>query len=140
MLHLRIREDFVHTVDRTARDARLLEPLDPVRGRLLAARSELLRLLRGGSVAEAERSDAEAALREVEARLSHLRLSLEGGLGDEIVVIDGRQEVTAGLGYDVPLDPGEHELRALRAGRVLVERGFVTREGELLRLEIVLPR
>jgi hypothetical protein len=107
-------------------------------GRLIAAESLLARVLATYTLTADERARAEAEHSGLHARIPHLRLLASGAQGDERVLLDGAPEPSALAGYDVPLDPGEHQLQVERAGRVLSKQHFHAAEGELVRLSLEL--
>jgi hypothetical protein len=109
-------------------------------GKLVVAHAQLQRVLALYALTAEERARAEAELRSVAARLAHLRVIASGAHGHENVSIDGVLEPSALAGYDVPLDPGEHQLQITRAERVLEARSFHASEGELVRVTLELPR
>jgi hypothetical protein len=88
----------------------------------------------------AEESARASALRQqITAKLAQLRLSLTGSTSErDAVWIDGVLEPTAGRGYDLPLDPGQHHLEVRQNERVVLERTIELNPGQLLRLELEL--
>jgi hypothetical protein len=116
-----------------------LAEAERAQGKLRAAAQELRHFL---AVAPAGEGDEQAKLaaqhklEDVERRIAHLRLELRGARGDERVELDGALEPAALLGYDVPLDPGDHELVLRRADQPLSTRSFHAGDGELVRLAL----
>ncbi len=62
------------------------------------------------------RAGAEQALADVEARIPHLTLSIDGLDDGDSISIDGSEYPRAALDAEWPLNPGEHELEVLRGG------------------------
>ena len=108
-------------------------------GKLLMAHAQLTRVFATYALTAEERPRVEAELKSVAARLAHLRLIANGAQEQDHVLIDAAREPSALAGYDVPLDPGEHQLQVVRGERVLAERSFHAGEGELVRLTVELP-
>ena len=74
------------------------------------------------------RHDAERELAEVEARIPHATIAIEGGaLGDE-VRLDGAVLMPAALASPLPLNPGSHLLLVMRDGREVARRAFDANE------------
>ena len=108
-------------------------------GRLSLAARDLRRYLADGqSEPAAARDTAREQLQDIERRMSRVRIELGGATGDEQIEIDAVAEPAATLGYDIALDPGEHELVVSRGERELLRRVFTTKQGELLRLPLEL--
>lgn len=87
------------------------------------------------------RRDAEAALREVEARIPHATLAIDGAASGDEVRLDGDLLSDAMLGVPVPVNPGSHLLLVVRDGEEVARRGFGAREGETVdvQLAVVAP-
>lgn len=109
-------------------------------GALVAASQTLRRFLSAASSGEAAQKKAEvqAKLDALLPRLAQLRLSFaDTPVADEVrVEVDGQPALGALLGYDVPLDPGAHELRVTRGAEVVLERSLRVAEGEVLRIDV----
>jgi len=111
-----------------------LAAAEEAQGHWVLALSDLRRALASDGLSAEQRADAEQRRLTLSARLPHLRLELRGAHGSERVSIDGTSEPSAGLGYDVPIDPGEHQLRVTRFDQSLAEQRFHAREAELVRV------
>jgi hypothetical protein len=87
------------------------------------------------------RRGAEEALAEVEARVPHATITIEGAAGGDEVRLDGEVVSAAMLGVPVPVNPGSHLLLVLRDGEEIARRGFGARERETVDvpLAIVAP-
>jgi hypothetical protein len=111
-------------------------------GKLALALTELQRFLKTASEPNAslQKPTAQARIAAIEPRLSHLRLQLLHARGDEHVDLDEVVQPTAGLGYDLPLDPGSHVLRVSRGQIQLRRREFAAAPGELVRIDIDLDQ
>jgi hypothetical protein len=107
-------------------------------GKYVAGLTALRHALQAASPSGEQRTRLEAATARLQAKLPHLRLTLEGASGDERVLIDGVHEPTAPLGYDVPVDPGEHRLTVERQAQIIAERTWQARDGELVRVVLEL--
>ena len=66
---------------------------------------------------DAVREDASARLAEVRTRLGHLRVDVNGELGEAVVTVDG--EPWPDLGIFVASDPGIREVRLMRGAEVV---------------------
>jgi hypothetical protein len=107
-------------------------------GRWVAAGQTLKRFLANATSIEAvqRKPAASALLEDVDARSPKLRLSLLGAAGYETVEIDGISVPEALLGYDVPIEPGEHRLVVQRGAAKAVTRTFTAQERSIVRIEI----
>jgi hypothetical protein len=73
-------------------------------------------------------------------RLARLTLRLDAPVGRVHVELDEQPLSDAALGVSVPIDPGVHEVRALREdGEVAAEDRLVLAEGESRELSLVVP-
>jgi hypothetical protein len=108
-------------------------------GKWLLALAELRRLLMVTELSPQLRAQAENMQAALQTKLPHLRLAASGVVGQEQVLIDGVVEPTALHGYDVPIDPGEHELIIQRQARTVAQQHFRAAEAELVRLSLTLP-
>jgi len=105
-------------------------------GRYVAALATLRHALRLANPSAEQRVLLEGAAARLQAKLPHLRLTLEGAVGDERVLIDDVLEPTALAGYDVPVDPGEHRLTVERGARTIAERTWQAHDAELVRISL----
>lgn len=100
-------------------------------GQLVAATESYRRFL-----AEAEgrarryRPQAEAALAELEPRLAHLVIRVDGLRDGDVVQLGDRELAAAVLGVDLPVDPGRHTLAVRRGEETVAERALALAEGE----------
>jgi len=90
------------------------------------------------------KGDCAAWLAEVEKSLPSVVVSVRSETGidltDIVVLIDGRPVIAMLDGKSMPIDPGPHTFRFVRAGGTWIERQVVAVEGEKdLRVSIVLP-
>ncbi|MET0384711.1 MAG: hypothetical protein ABW321_02070 [Polyangiales bacterium] len=109
------------------------------RGRWLAALVALRRALLSTRLAPEARAETERHHGELVAKLPHLRLIVRGDTSGIDVSIDGVAEPSALVGYDVPIDPGTHEVSLRRGATSVAVHTIQAREGELVRLSIDLP-
>jgi hypothetical protein len=89
------------------------------------------------------KGDCTAWLADVEKSLPTVVVSASSETGtdltDIVVLVDGRPFISMLDGKSVPIDPGPHTFRFVRAGGVSIERQVVSVEGEKdLRVSIVL--
>ncbi|MDD9968225.1 MAG: hypothetical protein OXR73_18445 [Myxococcales bacterium] len=73
---------------------------------------------------------------EVFGRLSQLRVVFAEGSFDGTVIVDGRPAPRVLLGYDLPLDPGPHQLLIRRGDAVVLQRRIEAHEGEIIRISV----
>jgi hypothetical protein len=83
-----------------------------------------------GEVTEEQRDAARRALADVEPRIAHLRVMVENPAPGDRVELDGVVLSGAALGADLPVDPGSHEVRLLRAGAEAARTSRSLGEGE----------
>ena len=106
-------------------------------GQLVAAAEDYRRF-----IAEAEgrarrlRPRARAALAEIEPRIAHLHIRIDGLLASDAVTLDDDELPRAALGIDLPVDPGEHAVAVLRGGREQVSEAFTLAEGAERRVAV----
>lgn len=120
----------------------LIADAEQAHGALVAATQSLRRFLTAAATPEAlhERSTAQARLDALLPLLSQLRLSLSPlpAPSDVQVELDGQRAPGALLGYDVPLDPGTHELVVTRGREVVLRRTLHAEQGRVVRVEVPL--
>jgi hypothetical protein len=98
------------------------------RGKLVEA-SEILRSIDGDAKAEPELQKSARHLREeLSRRIGRLTLSVIGFSKGDRVQLDETYLFDAQLGVEIPIDPGSHQLRLWRAGRVLDSRHLLVAE------------
>ncbi|MCG5056180.1 MAG: hypothetical protein KA712_24800 [Myxococcales bacterium] len=108
-------------------------------GRLVYA-SELLRELTGAAAVERSvQTAAQERLDQLQARLAWLTLVVEGDLTDTRLELDGRLLDVAMVDVPLPVDPGEHTVRARRDGQALLSRTVTLPEGQRLQVHLALP-
>lgn len=117
-----------------------LSAAEEKRGKWLLARSDLRRALARSELTPEEREQAQAREQALAGKLPRLRITLSHATGDEQALIDGVIEPSALLGYDVPVDPGQHVLIIQRQDRTLAEQRFEAAEAQLVRVTLELPR
>ncbi len=81
------------------------------------------------------RAPAEAALRDVEARIPHATISIDGTY--DRAELDGEPLARSVLGRTMALDPGAHVVVVTRGGEEAARRAFETREGESIDVAVV---
>jgi hypothetical protein len=108
-------------------------------GKLVEA-SELLRVvLRHGDADEGLRELARDTLREVEPRIARLTVQVEGEFGEAQIRLDSEPLVAAALGVPVPVDPGTHQVTAVRGGETVATESVTLGEGQSQSVSIHLP-
>jgi len=86
------------------------------------------------------RTQAEQAVAELEPRIAHLTLRVEGlQAGDELTV-GGSALSRAALGGDLPVDPGDIDVQVLRAGDTVASESVHLAEGEARVLTLIAHR
>jgi tetratricopeptide (TPR) repeat protein len=139
------RGDYAEATDRFRR-AHALRPAAPIaynlasalahQGELVEASEILEGLLRDPALPRALRAPVTRRRDEVAARVARVTVRLEGDARGVDVTLDERSLPEAAIGVSLPIDPGDHELRALRDGaRVAVERVTI---GEAEERDVVL--
>ncbi len=99
-------------------------------GQLVAAAEDYRRF-----IAEAEgrarrlRPQARAALAELEPRIAHVEIHIDGLLDSDTVRLDADELPRAALGIDVPIDPGEHVITVGRESDERARETFTVVEG-----------
>ncbi|MBN8613961.1 MAG: hypothetical protein J0L92_25415 [Deltaproteobacteria bacterium] len=88
-------------------------------GRLVEASEAYRQILRDPGANEAARRTAQEGLRDVEPRLAHLTVHVEGSTDGAIVLMDGAQLDRALWGVSMPVDPGAHRLEAQRGATIV---------------------
>lgn len=116
-------EDYVAASDRFRR-AYALRPSPPIAfnlaaslvhlGALVEASELFARLARDTTATDALRSSARAQRAEIEARFAYLTLRVTGGLGAMHLELDAHALPPSVLDVEIPVDPGEHDVRLLR--------------------------
>jgi hypothetical protein len=87
------------------------------------------------------RRDAQRQLDEVEARIPHATIAIEGSAPGDEVRLDGQALTAGALAAPVPVNPGSHILLVVRGREEVARRGFDAREGETteVSLAVVAP-
>ena len=116
-------EDYLAASDRFRR-AYALRPSAPIAfnlaaslvhlGALVEASEIFARLARDTTATDALRSAARAQRAEIEARFAYLTLRVTGGLGAMHLELDAHALPPSVLDVEIPVDPGEHDVRLLR--------------------------
>jgi len=106
-------------------------------GRLVEASEHLRDVIRRDDGEEDVRRAARERLTDVDARIAHLTIRVEGE-ADE-VTRDGATVPSVALGVAAPVDPGRHELRALRGGDVVAEETVELAEAASEEVVLVVP-
>lgn len=109
------------------------------RGGLVEACEILEGVLRDPASTEELRAQARRQRDAITPRLARLTLRLDGPVAGVRVEIDAREVRLAALGVAVPIDPGLHEVRALREGRDAASDHIELAEGESRELSLVIP-
>jgi hypothetical protein len=99
-------------------------------GRLVEASELLARVLRDDSIPQQLRDSAAQQRDRIEPRIARLELRLVGVATDVRVELDGIEHPSATIGVAVPIDPGEHEVRALRGAREVARARVQLDDGE----------
>lgn len=99
-------------------------------GDLVEASEALRELLRVPEVDEATRTESEAMLAAIEPRLARLTLRVLPAEADATVFVDEREIPVAAFDAAMPLDPGNHRVRAVRDGEELHAENVTLAEGE----------
>lgn len=98
--------------------------------RRLVRASEVLLIAARDASAPAEVRDAAARRREeVLGRIARLTIRVSGAREGVTVEIDARPLDWAMIGIPIPVDPGSHEIAAVRAGETLARESIALREG-----------
>jgi hypothetical protein len=109
------------------------------RGKLVEA-SEILRSVDGEAKAEPELQRSARRLRdELAGRIGRLTVSVIGFSRGDRVQLDEADLLDAQLGVEIPIDPGSHQLRALRAGHLLVSRRVLVASGGNEKVSLNVP-
>lgn len=85
---------------------------------------------------------AQAAQRQRDAiapRVARLTVRVDGPTDDVQVQIDSHDVRAAAIGVALPIDPGAHEVLALRGGEVAARNAVVLTEGESREVQLVIP-
>lgn len=98
-------------------------------GRLVAAAETYRRFLARDDV-DRYRSDAEASLRAVEARIARLTIAAVGLDDDDAVRLDDEPLEHDALGAPIAVDPGRHVVRVERDGSTVARQEMALGEGE----------
>lgn len=80
-----------------------------------------------------------AARERVRAKVALLTVRLPSGVQNVSVELDGKPLSAAVLGVPMPINPGEHRLRAVAVGRTTFARELLLGTGEVLQLAVELP-
>ena len=109
-------------------------------GHLVAAAASYRELLAAAPARRAARR-AERALAELEGRIAHVELSIEGLRDDDRIELDGSAIPHASLAAALPLDPGRHTVVVLRGGDVVGLEELEVAEGQRtdLSVELITP-
>lgn len=101
-------------------------------GALVAATESYRRFLAEATGRRSRRLRARAAaeLEELEGRLAHLTVTVDGLTESDSVRLDGEELSRALLGVDFPVDPGARVLLVRRGARDLVREELTLAEGE----------
>lgn len=142
------RGEYADATDRFRR-AHALRPSAPIelnlasalvhQGALVEASEIFERILRDPSLPRAIRAQAERLRDELAPRLARLTVRLEGDASDVRVELDSRELEQAALGVALPIDPGAHEVRALRDGADVAVDRVELAEGERGELVLTIP-
>ena len=114
-------------------------------GKLVDAHENYGRIIREGVAAGAPQpwvkalADANAEIASVASRLPHLEITVQGPSTPR-VTIDGRPIAAASLGLKRPIDPGQHELRALGNGYYAARKIVTLKEGESISIAFELEQ
>lgn len=108
-------------------------------GKLVEA-SEVLRRVLVDDAADAQLRHAASQLDEgIAARIARIQVSVRGmQLGDS-VVLDGKVLHAAQLSVEIPVDPGDHQLRLERSGATLDMQSLSLEPGGRAELALVAP-
>lgn len=102
--------------------------------------SELCRqILRDPNAPPAARADAERLLAELEPRIGRLTIQLEGSPEGAEVRIDDELVLSSAIGVAAPIDPGTHQVTAVRGGETLVSREVEVPEGGQAEVTLDVP-
>jgi hypothetical protein len=105
-------------------------------GELVEASEILAQLLRDPTITSVLRTAADRLRVEIAPRLARLTVRLSGDASGVLVELDGEELPGAAIGVPVPLDPGPHDVRAVRDDEEAQRERFELSEGE--RREVVL--
>lgn len=108
-------------------------------GRLVEAAELIGRVARNDETSGALRTRARTMLAEIEPQLGSIRVVLDGASREVALELDGRSFATALAATDVPVDPGEHVIRALSEGTAVAEARGTVAPGASLELRLEIP-
>lgn len=98
-------------------------------GRVVEA-SELLRQVERDPATDGQlRADAQTKLEVVSGRIAKLTVELDAPATDVSVMLDETRLDAAMIGVGIPVDPGDHSLRALRGNEALDEQRVTLADG-----------
>ncbi|UJR78437.1 tetratricopeptide repeat protein [Sandaracinus amylolyticus] len=142
------RGDYAEAIDRFRR-AQALRPAAPIaynlaaalahEGELVEAAELLERVLRDPSIPPQLRASAERQRDQIAPRVGRLTVRLEGDHGGVRVHIDERELPEAMVGVPVPIDPGAHEIRAMRDGEDVAHERIEIGEAERREVALTIP-
>ncbi|MDH5491924.1 MAG: hypothetical protein OEY14_08215 [Myxococcales bacterium] len=107
--------------------------------RLVEATELLRELLRDGALHPRLHDEGSALLERLLPQIPHLRIRLEGESAAVTVQIDGRTLDAVAIGVNIPIDPGSHEIRALRGGETIASEDVQLGPGERREIALALP-
>jgi hypothetical protein len=108
-------------------------------GRFVEAAELIGRVARNGDASAELRTRARSLLAEIEPQLGSIRVVLDGASREVSLELDGRAFATALVATDVPVDPGEHVIRALAEGNAVAEARGTVAPGASLELRLEIP-
>lgn len=99
-------------------------------GQLVEARESYRTFLANPGRAGRLVEDTRLALEELEPRIAHVRLRIEGLEDGEVVRLDGEEISRAAAAARLPMNPGRRTVEVLRGGEVAGRASFTLDEGE----------
>jgi hypothetical protein len=109
---------------------------------LIAARATYIKFLEKtlpGDDDEKWRVRAKAAIADLDKSIPTLKIRLTGFTASVVVELDGRALASSELEREIPLDPGEHLVVALRGTEELARRPVLVGRGSRAESELVAP-